>query len=82
MLDSLQNAKAQQVKFDQSHPLAVVLIPLQHGAVVHPRVFNRHHFTNRPVGEHHATGMDTQVSGQGQSLPGKLHHRLGQCLGV
>jgi hypothetical protein len=41
-------------KLHQAHVGAVVLVPLQHGALVHPGVLDRHHLAHRPLGEHHA----------------------------
>jgi len=43
---------------------AVVLVPLDHRAVFHPRPLGGYDFCDGPIAQHHAAGMDAQVPGQ------------------
>jgi hypothetical protein len=49
-----QHAEAKQVELDQTNCRAVVLVPLQHTSVFHPRPLHRTHVGDRPVADHHA----------------------------
>ena len=71
VLQSGEHAKTEQIKLDQPHPSAVIFVPLHNGAVLHAGVLDRHHFTHRPVGEHHASRVNSEV-------PGKLHYFQGE----
>ena len=61
VLDRGEDAEAEEVELDQPHPGAGVLVPLQHGAVVHPAALDRAHLADRPLGQHHAAGVDAEM---------------------
>ena len=66
-----EHAESEQIEFDQPDRGAVVLVPLQDGPAGHARPFDGHHVGDRPVADHHASGVDAQV-------PGQPHHLLRQ----
>ena len=69
-----QHAQAEQVELDQARVGAVVLVPLQHGAAGHPGPLHRAHLPHRAVADHHAAGVDAEVTRQPLHLPGQLRH--------
>src|SRR5207248_6238370 len=71
-----------QVELDQAGVGAVVLVPLQNGAVFHPRPLHRTDLDDRPVADHHATGVDAEVSGEGLQLVRVLDHVAGDVVDV
>ncbi len=66
-----QHAETEQVELDQARVRAVVLVPLEHGAIRHPRPLDRAHLADRPVADHHPARVDAEV-------PGELLHAFGQ----
>ena len=76
VLQRREHAEAEQVELDQAHPGAVVLVPLNDCALLHARVLDRNHLTDRPLGEHHAARVDAQVPGELHDLHGQTHHRV------
>ena len=75
VLDGGQDAQAEEVELHQPHPGAAVLVPLQHRPVVHPAALDRAHLADRPLGQHHAAGMDAQMPRRLEQLLGQLDHR-------
>ena len=69
-----QHAQAEQVELHQPHRGAIVLVPLEHGAFVHPRVLDRAHVTHRLASEHHAAGVDSQVPRELQQVVRELEY--------
>lgn len=82
VLHSGEHSETEQVEFDQPHPCAVVLVPLQDSAVGHPGGFDRADIADRFIGQHHAAGVDAEVSGESQYLLRELHDRGGDVVGV
>ena len=82
VLQRRQHAQAEQVELHQAGGGAVVLVPLQHGAVGHPAPLDRAHLDHRPVADHHAAGVDAQVPRGVLQLLGQLQHVLGDALDV
>ncbi len=66
-----EHPEAQQVELHEPCGGAVVLVPLEHRAVLHARPLHRAELRQRPVGEHHAARMDAEV-------PREVEHLLGQ----
>ena len=64
--DGFQNAETQQVKLHQPHPLAIIFVPLQNGPLLPASGLDRDHFGHRTIGEHHASGVNTEVTRQSQ----------------
>ena len=77
VLDGAEHAEAEQVELDQAHPRAVVLVPLQHRAALHPTALDGHHLADRPLGEHHAAGVDAQVPGRLQQVVREVDDGVG-----
>ena len=57
-----EHPEAEQVELHQPGGGAVVLVPLQHRAVLHTRPLDRAELDERPVGQHHAAGVDSEVA--------------------
>ncbi len=72
-----EHPEPEQVELDQAGAGAVVLVPLQHRALVHPRPLDRAHLDHRPVADHHAAGVDAEVTRRVLDLERQLEHRLG-----
>ena len=79
VVQGAEHAQAQQVELDQAHRRAVVLVPLQDGAVLHAGPLHRAHLDHRPVAQHHAARVDAQVAGEVLDLAGQLEHRPRGC---
>ena len=79
VLDGRQDAQAQQVELDQPHPLAIVFVPLQHGAPRHRRVLDGHHLADRAIREHHTARVDAQVPRFALQLLGEPDHSSGDA---
>ena len=77
-----EHAETEQVELHQTDCRAVVFVPLQHAAVLHPRPLHRAHVGDRPVADHHAAGVDAHVPRQVGDLLGQIDHRLGNVLDV
>ena len=75
-----EHAEPEQVELHQTHCRAVVLVPLQHAAVLHPRPLHRADLGDRPVADHHAAGVDAQVPRQVRDLHRQVDHRLRDVL--
>ena len=57
-----QHPQPQQVELDEVHRRAVVLVPLDDGAVLHRGGLDRDDLADRTVREDHAAGVDAQVA--------------------
>ena len=57
-----EHAQTEQIELDQVHGRAVVLVPLDDGAVAHRRLLDRHDFADGTVGQDHPTGVDAQMA--------------------
>ena len=77
-----EHAEPEQVELHQTDCRAVVLVPLQHAAVLHPRPLHRAHVGDRPVADHHAAGVDAHVPRQVRDLHGQVDHRFRDVLDV
>ncbi len=74
VVERAEHAQAEQVELHQPHRLAGVLVPLQHGAAVHPGPLDRAHLADRPLGQHHPAGVDAEVARRAHQLLGQGHH--------
>ena len=77
-----EHAETEQVELHQTDCRAVVFVPLQHAAVLHPRPLHRAHVGDRPVADHHAAGVDAHVPRQVRDLHRQVDHRFGDVLDV
>ena len=59
-----EHAQPEQVELHQTDCRAVVFVPLQDAAVLHPRPLHRAHVGDGPVADHHAAGMDAHMPRQ------------------
>ncbi len=60
----VESTKRQQIKLDDTHRRTVVFVPLQHRAISHSPPLQRRHLPQWMLGNHHAPGMNSQVSGE------------------
>ena len=70
-----EHAEAEQVELHQPGRGAVVLVPLQHAAVLHPPPLDRADLDHRPVADHHPAGVDAEVARRVLDLARQLEHR-------
>lgn len=64
LVDRAQHAKAEQIELHEPHRRAVVLVPLQHGALLHARVLDRADLADGALGEHHPARVDAEMPGR------------------
>jgi hypothetical protein len=67
-----EHAQPEQVELDQAGSRAVVLVPLDDRAALHPGPLDGHHLGDGPVADDHAAGVDAEVAGEAQQVVGKL----------
>ena len=70
-----EHAQAEQVELHEPGGRAVVLVPLQHRAAFHARPLDRAELHERPVGHHHAAGVDAEVAREVEHLARELRAR-------
>ncbi len=76
-----QHPQAEQVELHEPCRRAVVLVPLEHGAVLHPPPLHRAHLDHRPVAHDHAARVDAEVAREVLHLAGERQHLFGHELG-
>ena len=76
-----QHPQAEEVELDEPGGGAVVLVPLQHGAIGHPPPLHRAHLDHRAVADHHPPGVDAEVAGGILDLGGEVEHLVGDRSG-
>ena len=67
-----EHPQTEQVELHQPGGRAVVLVPLEHGPVLHAGPLDRAELHQRPVGHDHAAGVDAEVAGEVEHLPGEV----------
>ncbi len=72
-----EHAEPEQVELDEAGASAVVLVPLQHRTLVHPGPLDRTHLDHRTVADHHAAGVDAEMTRRVLDLEGQLEHAFG-----
>jgi hypothetical protein len=80
VLQRREHSQPQQVEFDESHPGAIIFVPLQNRAAVHPSVFDRADLTHGAIGQHHPPGVDSHVPRELQYLLGKIDDGSGDIV--
>ncbi len=78
-----EHAQGQHVDLEQTQRVEVVLVPLDHGAVLHAGVLNGHQARKRQLREHEAAGVLRKMARKAHELRGELQqlaHR--QVVGV
>ena len=74
-----QHPEAEQVELHQPGRGAVVLVPLQHRAVVHPPPLDRAHLDHRAVADDHPAGVDAEVPRARPRPAGPARSRAREC---
>ena len=72
-----EHPEAEQVELHQARGRAVVLVPLEHRAVLHARPLDRAELDERAVGQHHPARVDAEVAREVEHLLGELERELG-----
>ena len=67
-----EHSQPEQVELHQTDCGTVVFVPLQNAPILHPRPFGGTHVGDGTVADHHATGMDTQMSWHAEDLTGQV----------
>ena len=75
-----QHPEAEQVELHQPGGGAVVLVPLQHRAVLHPPPLDRAHLDHRAVADDHPAGVDAEVPRGVLDLNGQVEHPRGDAV--
>ena len=57
LADAGQHAERQDVDLENAQRIQIVLVPLDHGAVRHRRIGDRHHLVEPALGQHEAADM-------------------------
>ena len=70
-----QHPQPEQVELDEAGGGAVVLVPLEDGAVLHGRPLHRAVLDEGPVGDDHPAGVDPEVAGEALHLAGEVEHQ-------
>ena len=71
-----EHAQAEQVELHQPGGRAVVLVPLEHRAVLHARPLDRAALDERAVGHHHPARVDAEVAREVEHLLGEVEREL------
>ncbi|MNN25813.1 hypothetical protein D3C81_1393020 [compost metagenome] len=69
-----EHAQGQHIDLEQPDHVQVVLVPLDHGAVLHRGVFHRHQLIQRLLRNDEAAGVLRQVPGKADQLTGQNQH--------
>ncbi|MNM68338.1 hypothetical protein D3C81_798970 [compost metagenome] len=69
-----EHAQGKDIDLEQADQVEVVLVPLDHRALVHGGVFHRHQAVQRLFGNHEATRVLGQVAGKTDQLAGQRQH--------
>ncbi|SHT51621.1 Uncharacterised protein [Mycobacteroides abscessus subsp. abscessus] len=77
-----EHAQPEQVELHQTDCRTVVLVPLQHTAVLHARPLHRADVGDGPVADHHAAGVNSHVPRQIPDLQRQVDHCRGDLLDV
>ena len=80
VVQGAEHAEPEQVELHQPGGGAVVLVPLQHAALVHPAPLDRADLDHRAVADHHPAGMDPEVARRVLDLEREVDHRLGDAV--
>ena len=67
-----QHPQPEQVELDEAGGGAVVLVPLENGAVLHRRPLRGAVLDEGTVGDDHAAGVDSEVAGEALHLAGQV----------
>ncbi|GBE21598.1 hypothetical protein BMS3Bbin01_00943 [bacterium BMS3Bbin01] len=63
-VEGVEHAESEEIELDDSDRGAVVLVPLQHGPILHPAPLHGDDLPQRTVGDHHSARMDAKMSGK------------------
>ena len=75
-----EHAETEQIELHQPGSGAVVLVPLQHAALVHPPPLDRADLDHRTVADDHAAGVDAEVARCVFDLGRQLEHGRGDAV--
>ncbi len=76
-VQSVEHAEPEEIELDDSDGGAVVLVPLEHGAPLHPPPLQWHHLPQRAVGDDHPPGVDPEMAGEPVEAVAHLVDELG-----
>src|SRR5437870_8865508 len=76
-----EHPEAEDVDLEQAERIEVVLVPLDHGALGHRRVFHRDQAREAAVVDDKAAGMLREVAREADELLGEIDHLLHDLVG-
>ncbi len=75
-----ERAQPQQIDLEEVHVLHVVLVPLDHGAVGHRRVFDGHEPVDRLASQEKSAGVDGEVAREVEDLADESAKELAEAV--
>ncbi len=72
-----EHPETEQVELHEAGRRTVVFVPLEHGAILHARPFDRAELDERTVGQHHPAGMDAEMAREVEHLLGEVEREFG-----
>ena len=76
-MEGVEHAQPEQIELDDPDRRTVVLVPLEHGPALHPAPLERDDLMERPVGDHHAPGVDPEMTGKPVESPADVIDHVG-----
>ncbi len=76
-MQCVEHPEPEQVELDDADGGAVVLVPLEDRAFLHPPPLQRHHLPQGAVGDHHPPGVDPEMAGKAVEAMAHLVDELG-----
>src|ERR1019366_6029696 len=73
-VDRLEHPETQEVELHEPGGGAIVLVPLEHGPVLHTGPFDRANLRDGAITDHHASWMDAEVAGKALQLGRHREH--------
>ena len=69
--DRAQHAEAEHIDLEQTECIEIILVPLDHGAIGHGGVLDRHEFVETPARDHETADVLREVPRKAEQFGGK-----------
>ena len=76
-MEGVEHPQTEQVELDDPDRGAVVLVPLQDGAILHAAPLERDDIRQRTVGDHHPSRVDAEMTGEAVESPADVIDQIG-----
>ncbi len=78
-----QHPQAKTIDFQQPEFFQIVFVPLDHGAIIHGRIFDRHQFIQLAARDDHAANVLRQMTGEANDFVDQVIQLLADsCVGI